>query len=185
MSGDTVHATTVALDDAGVLIRGAAGAGKTTLAHALLAAWRGAGRFARLVADDRTALAVSGGRLVARPPAAIAGLAELRGVGIVAAEHLAAVRLTLVVDLVPRAEVERMPETGRTALCGVDLPALSLEACNTFPATLTIAAVLCPRGLTARRSRDQRPPHMPEDPERPGQPAAASRPGQPHRRADR
>src|SRR3546814_10156556 len=48
----TVHATTVALDGTGVLLRGPAGSGKSDLALRLI------DQGARLVADDRTALAL-------------------------------------------------------------------------------------------------------------------------------
>lgn len=138
----TVHATTLALGGAGILVRGPAGAGKTTLALALIDAHQLRGRFGRLVADDRTALRVAGGRLIASVPLPIAGFVERRGYGIDATPHLEAVRLTLVVDLVPRAHMMRMPERTGTELMGVRLAWLGLEACNTAAATLTIAAVI-------------------------------------------
>ena len=58
-----VHATCVALDGAGVLLRGPSGSGKSDLALRLIDGG------ARLVADDQVALSAEAGRLVARAPA--------------------------------------------------------------------------------------------------------------------
>lgn len=140
--GTTVHATTLALGAAGILVRGPAGSGKTTLALALIDAHQPRGGFGRLVSDDRTALRVAGGRLIASVPLPLAGLVERRGYGIDATPHIGAVRLTLVVDLVPRAHMMRMPDRTVTELMGVPLAWLGLEACNTAAATLTVAAVI-------------------------------------------
>ena len=69
-----LHATCVAWEGRAVLIRGASGAGKSSLGLELMA-W-GCG----LVADDRTELWAREGRLMARCPVAIRGLIEARGV---------------------------------------------------------------------------------------------------------
>jgi HPr kinase/phosphorylase len=152
-----VQGTTVALGDAGILIRGAPGAGKTTLALALVAAASAGGRFARLVADDVSHLERRGGRLVARAPATIAGLAEVRGHAIVRVPHLPAARLVLVVDLVELPHLERMPEPSRCELLGVSLPRVAAETCNTLAASFTIAFVLPAFQLTAAAGGAQRP----------------------------
>ena len=66
-----------------VLIRGPAGSGKSRLALALLhAAKQGLMPFARLVADDRAHVEAAHGRLLVRPAPALAGLIEVRGLGI-------------------------------------------------------------------------------------------------------
>jgi serine kinase of HPr protein (carbohydrate metabolism regulator) len=101
MTGETIHASAVVVGDRGVLVRGASGAGKSSLALALVAAF---GARAVLVADDRVALSAAGGRLVATAPAAIAGAMEVRGLGIIAAPHLSPAVIDLVVDLVPLAD---------------------------------------------------------------------------------
>jgi serine kinase of HPr protein (carbohydrate metabolism regulator) len=106
-----------------VLLRGPSGAGKSDLALRLIEAG------ARLVADDRTALAHAGGAVVASAPAAIEGLIEVRGIGIrrlAPGQRLARARVVLLVDLVRPAEVERLPEPAREALLGVDLPVIKL-----------------------------------------------------------
>ncbi|MGO4816379.1 hypothetical protein AB4156_43500, partial [Cupriavidus sp. 2MCAB6] len=63
-TGERVHASTIAIGEAGIIIRGPSGAGKSVLALALIALARQDGLFARLVADDRTELNATGGRLV-------------------------------------------------------------------------------------------------------------------------
>jgi len=87
---------------AGVLLLGESGSGKSDLALRLI------GRGAQLVCDDRTELVILRGRLTARAPKAIAGLMEVRGVGIVEMPHAASAHIALVVDLA--AKVKRMPE---------------------------------------------------------------------------
>lgn len=109
-AGGTIHATAVLLDAAGVLIRGPSGSGKSRLALVLLDEAEGRGRFAALVADDRVRLDARGGRLIARCPETIAGMAEMRGRGIVTRRHEPAAVIRLVVDLLPAGELARMPE---------------------------------------------------------------------------
>ena len=75
-----VHATAVAIDGRALLLRGPSGAGKSDLALRLIDAG------ARLIADDQSVLRREGGRLLAAVPAAIAGLIEVRGVGILRVE---------------------------------------------------------------------------------------------------
>ena len=124
----TVHASALALwtsqGPEGLLLTGEAGSGKSSLLVALLDAWAARGRFAALVADDRVALAVHGGRLVARAPEALAGLVEVRGVGILARPHLRAARLHRHVALGP--VPERLPDACERAFEGVALPSLTV-----------------------------------------------------------
>ena len=124
---ERIHASTVAIGEHAVLIRGASGSGKSTLALALIEAGRRGGRFARLVADDRTEIEVRSSRLVARPVAPLEGLVERRGLGLTPERHLDAAVVALVVDLVSE-ESPRMPEPEDlvVALGGIDLPRLKL-----------------------------------------------------------
>jgi serine kinase of HPr protein (carbohydrate metabolism regulator) len=135
----TVHASAVLAGARAVLIRGPAGAGKSRLALALIqAADCGRIGFARLVGDDRIALATAHGRLLARPAPALAGLIEVRGLGIrrLANEPVAVVGL--VVDLaVPGAE--RLPAAAEreVAIEGIPLPRLALgPGSDPLPAVL-------------------------------------------------
>ncbi|MFL4983414.1 MAG: HPr kinase/phosphorylase, partial [Xanthobacteraceae bacterium] len=96
----SIHASAVLVGARAILIRGAAGSGKSRLALALIeAAETGLLRFARLVADDRTHVQAVHGRLLARPAEMLAGLIEVRGLGVrrLPFEPLAVVGL--VVDL--------------------------------------------------------------------------------------
>jgi len=122
-----VHATCIALQAGGrwrgILLRGPSGAGKSDLALRLVEGG------ARLVADDQTALARQGRGLVATPPGTLAGLLEVRGIGIVKlgrAKLLARATVDLLVDLVPPDCIERLPDPARETLFDVDLPVLAL-----------------------------------------------------------
>lgn len=122
----TVHASVALVGDAGVLIRGASGSGKSSLLLALIAA---DSRRNALVADDRVALAAHGGRVLATVPSALAGLIEVRGQGILQRPHVSPAVVDLVVDLLPPAACQRMPDPdARTGIVGIDLPLLVLPA---------------------------------------------------------
>jgi serine kinase of HPr protein (carbohydrate metabolism regulator) len=117
-----LHATCVAIADAGVLIRGPSGSGKSDLALRLIDGG------ADLVSDDICETAVKDGRLVATTPATIAGKIEVRGHGIINLPFRASVAVGLVVDLMPEKDIERMPETTTCVLDGVTLPRLVVDA---------------------------------------------------------
>ncbi|BCP55890.1 HPr kinase [Kaistia sp. 32K] len=121
----TIHAGAVWVDGAGVLVRGPSGSGKSSLLLALLLADREQNR---LIADDRVLLAVRAGRLEARAPAALAGLLEIRGQGIVAVPHIDAAPIELVVDIEPAERCPRLPEPAdlRTEIEGLTLRRLAV-----------------------------------------------------------
>jgi serine kinase of HPr protein (carbohydrate metabolism regulator) len=130
-----IHATCVEVDGVGVLLRGPSGSGKSDLALRLIDGG------ARLVADDRTDLAVEDGRLVASCPAALAGRLEARGVGIGPVPSLPRVRVGLVVDLVAPEAVERLPEPATCLIAGMAIPRLALAPFEaSAPAKLRLAA---------------------------------------------
>jgi len=95
-----IHASCVSVKGKGVVILGESGAGKSDLALRLI------DEGARLVADDQTELSVEKGRLMARAPRRIAGLIEVRGLGIVAHPFAKTAAIALVVKL---AVPERLP----------------------------------------------------------------------------
>lgn len=90
--------------DAGVLFIGPSGCGKSDLMLRLIAAG------AMLVSDDRTDLSIEDGVLTASPPAAIAGLIEIRGLGILALPYRHSARVALAVELAPQFTPARMPQ---------------------------------------------------------------------------
>ena len=137
----TIHAAAVLVGARAVLIRGPSGAGKSQLALELIAAAQaGQLRFARLVGDDRVHLQSAGGRLLVRPAPALAGLIELRGVGIVRRDYEPCAVVGLVVDLAA-ADAERLPQRQTVELEGVNLPRLAVAAGNAaLPAVLALLA---------------------------------------------
>ncbi|MFG1361200.1 HPr kinase/phosphorylase [Xanthobacter pseudotagetidis] len=112
----TMHGTCVAVDGKGVLILGPSGAGKSTLALKLILDAPRSLPLAELVADDRVVLELEDGVLTARPPPLLAGLIEVRGLGIRRLPHRPSVALACQVDLQPDAQTMRMPE--KEALIG-------------------------------------------------------------------
>ncbi|MFN3470528.1 MAG: HPr kinase/phosphorylase [Novosphingobium sp.] len=109
----------VAMGGRGLLIDGAPGSGKSSLALALI------DRGGMLVGDDGVLLDVADGRLVAAPHPAIAGKLEVRNVGLVDFPVSAPVPVALVIRLDDTAE--RFIEAAeRTCLLGVDLPLVRL-----------------------------------------------------------
>jgi serine kinase of HPr protein (carbohydrate metabolism regulator) len=142
----SVHASVVLVGPRAVLIRGPSGAGKSTLVHALLDAARcGLLPFARLVADDRAVLSVHHGRLLARVPDALAGLAERRGAGLVHLPHEPQAVIGWVVDL-DAPDAARMPEASvtRTHIDGVILPRIPVA-----PGVAALPLVLAAIGRTS------------------------------------
>jgi serine kinase of HPr protein (carbohydrate metabolism regulator) len=112
------QASCVAIDGRGVLIEGPPGSGKSSLALMLI------DRGATLVGDDGVLLELRGGRLWALPPPNIAGLLEVRNVGLVTMAAEAA-PLVLIIRLDPNAP--RLPErAGQATLAGMSIPAIRL-----------------------------------------------------------
>ena len=120
----TIHASAVLIGAKAALIRGPAGSGKSQLTWALL---QGTLPFARLVADDRVLIEAHGSRLLVRPAAALAGLIEIRGLGIRRLPHEPVAAAGLLIDLAA-ADADRLPvrEAGQTSLMGVVLPRLAV-----------------------------------------------------------
>jgi HPr kinase/phosphorylase len=139
----TIHASAVLVGARAVLIRGPGGSGKSRLVLNLIhAAASGLVVFARLVADDRVHVEAVHDRLVARPPAALAGLLEVRGLGIRQLQYEPMALISWVVDL-DAAPSPRMPDAGtaQTVLAGVTLPRLAVApGCDPLP--LVLAAVM-------------------------------------------
>ena len=150
----TIHASAVLLGRKAALIRGPAGSGKSRLVwDLLLAATQGVLPFARLVADDRAHVAPCTGRVLVRPAAELAGLIEIRGLGIrrLPYEPLAAVGL--VVDLAAEGATRLpLPEAGNIVLEGVSLPRLVVA--SGLPALPMVAAFLGSAGMSAAEVKE-------------------------------
>jgi serine kinase of HPr protein (carbohydrate metabolism regulator) len=117
-----VHGTCIALADSGVLLRGPPGSGKSDLALRLFDLG------ARLLADDQVCLSKRAGELWASAPPALAGLLEVRGIGLVRVEPAGETRLRLVVDLLPAERIERLPEQASCRIDDVELRQCALAA---------------------------------------------------------
>ena len=107
----TLHASCVAVGDVGLLIRGPSGSGKSTLA------------------------------LIARPPPLLAGLIELRGIGVRRMAHRSHVAVRHVVDL-RASEMVRMPDTAelRDIIQGIEISKIPIFDLALAP--LVIACIL-------------------------------------------
>lgn len=129
---ETVHGTTVAIDDMGVLLCGPSGCGKSDLALRLIDCG------AELVADDRSALTTENGTVIVRAPETILGKFEVRGFGVVRITARPSVRLALVVELGQTPERLPVPET--IDLLGCPLRLLRLPAFEaSTPAKIRLA----------------------------------------------
>ena len=151
--GSTVHASAVLVGDRAVLIRGPSGAGKSRLAFDLILAGR-AGQLPRavLVGDDRVHLDTVASQLWVRPAQELAGLIEIRGLGIRHCDFVGEARVGLVADLAA-SDAERLPppEALSTRINGVLIPRIPIAI--GYAPLLLIAAAL----LTTARTRSIEP----------------------------
>ena len=118
---DTVHATTVAINGDGVLIRGPAGSGKSDLALRLIDAG------ASLIADDYTKLEITDGKVFVSPPETISGMMEIRGIGVMHIGTSGEAPLAMVVDLMRYELIERLPEHLNTEIMGMAIPVIEVD----------------------------------------------------------
>jgi HPr kinase/phosphorylase len=136
-----IHAGCVLVGDAGLLIRGASGSGKSSLGLSIMALAAVQRRFARLVSDDRTSLTPMHGRLIAACLPVTAGLAERRGLGLAPVVHEPRAIIRLVVDCLGE-EPTRMPEPEALVveILGVTLPRICVHG-QDRDAALVLAAL--------------------------------------------
>jgi HPr kinase/phosphorylase len=126
-----IHASCVAREGEGVLLLGPSGVGKSDLALRLI------DQGFCLVADDRVDIADG----IARAPSRLAGLLEVRGLGIFHLPWRVEARLVLAVELAPPSE--RLPAPRRHAV--LDLPLVILDpgsASAAFRVALALEAAM-------------------------------------------
>ncbi|KTT73379.1 HPr kinase/phosphorylase [Sphingomonas sanguinis] len=139
---ELIHATAVAIGETGVLLLGPSGAGKSDLALRLI------DRGATLVGDDYLHARQVDGDLQVVVPDRIAGLIEVRGVGILPMPHRPTATIGLAISLASEAEgEERLPNPRETVIAGVTIPLYSLVP---FPASAPIKVELLVSRLKER-----------------------------------
>ncbi len=127
-----MHASCAAREGDGVLLLGPPGAGKSDMVLRLL------DHGFILVADDRVDIEHG----VARPPAGLAGLLEVRGLGILRLPHApaASLRLAVMLEQAP----ERLPAPERHE--SLDLPLIRIDPSRITAARLVALALDCALG---------------------------------------
>lgn len=129
MTAVVMQASAVVIGGRALLIEGPPGSGKSSLALALID--RGAG----LIGDDGVTLAAKSGRLIASPPPNIAGLLEVRGVGLVRLPVASPAPVALILTL-GGPPPQRLPETPLAirSIAGVAVPVLAFDPGALAPA---------------------------------------------------
>lgn len=140
------QSTAVSIGGRALLIEGPPGAGKSSLALALI------DRGAVLIGDDGVALEGRGGALWALPPPATLGLIEVRNVGLVTLPVTEA-PVALVVAL--RENAPRFVEQANTvSMAGRDIPLLAFDPRG--PAAIRAEYALALHGLAVHPSQGRR-----------------------------
>ncbi|MBY8977240.1 serine kinase [Rhodobacteraceae bacterium NNCM2] len=140
-AGTAIHASAVEIGGLGLLITGRSGSGKSTLALELLALG------ATLISDDQT-LVQPGTPPLLSPPPSIAGMIEIRGVGLVELSHAAGVPVGLIVDLDTREE-NRLPRRRTRDLLGHQVEVIFARDLH------ALAAIVCAVVKGKRHDPDQ------------------------------
>ncbi|MGN6308753.1 MAG: HPr kinase/phosphorylase [Xanthobacteraceae bacterium] len=155
----SVHASAVLIGQEGVLIRGPSGSGKSRTAFELVLAGRsGQIPAAALIGDDRIYLEARQGRLWARSAPRLAGLIEIRGLGIRRCDFVSEAPVGWVVDL-DATDGTRLPapESLTTTLSGIELPRIPVQT-GFSPLPLIIAALTTrPLSISSASAREDCP----------------------------
>jgi HPr kinase/phosphorylase len=131
-----MHGSCVSRDGDAILLLGPSGSGKSDLVLRLLS------RGFELVADDQVVIADG----YASGPAELAGLLEVRGLGIVSLPHCNKARLVLVVELGGR--TDRMPMPDRHA--EFDVPVVRVDAASASAPDRVALALACATGRVSQ-----------------------------------
>ena len=119
-----IHASCLVYQNHGILLTGPSGSGKSDLTLRMI---RNKG--AVLVADDRVDLEARQGELYASVPATIAGLLEVRDLGVLPFSYQKECRIDLVAELLPLPQKpERMPLPDNVEFEGICRPRIYLSA---------------------------------------------------------
>ncbi|MDA8585620.1 serine kinase [Rhodobacteraceae bacterium] len=129
-SSGLIHASAVAVGTAGVLITGKSGAGKSSLALALIALG------AELVSDDQVLLTRKDSGLLMSAPSTLKNRIEARGIGVLSQPARPA-WAQLVVDL-DDVEKDRLPDRQEIVIAGSRIRVLRRVESDAFPSMLYV-----------------------------------------------
>jgi serine kinase of HPr protein (carbohydrate metabolism regulator) len=130
-----LQASAVAIEGRALLILGPPGTGKSSLALALIE------RGAELLGDDAVTLTPEGARLIASPPPHIAGLIEVRGVGLIRMTPAAPAPVALALEL-GADPAERLPGAlPQRMIAGIAVPVLAFDPGTIAPAARALWAL--------------------------------------------
>ena len=129
MEQTILHASAVSCAGRSVVFTGQSGSGKSGMALEMMALG------GVLVSDDRTVVSLEQGQVYASAPVAIKGLIEARGVGILSAQSVGPVAVSLVVDM-SMLETARLPPERETIILAQSLPLLYKVESRYFPAAI-------------------------------------------------
>lgn len=119
-----MHASFVVWKKKGILFRGKSGSGKSELALKFIE-----NKNAVLIADDIVLLENRKNKLFGKVPENIAGLLEIRNVGISNYKYIPEAEISLLVNLVQtKQNLERFPKNKYENILGVEIPAIDLYA---------------------------------------------------------
>lgn len=132
-----IHATLVKLDGKGILLIGKSGSGKSDLALRLIE-----NKKASLVADDIVDIVLQNGKLFGSVPQNLAGLLEVRNIGIIKYPYIESSSVDMLVNLTESSEeIERMPSNTKDVILGLEINKIDLYAKESSAADKVVAAL--------------------------------------------
>ena len=123
MESKKFHATSVVLEENGIMILGKPGSGKSDLALRLI------DNGATLVSDDLTICKKIGENIFLFSTEEIRGLLEVREIGIITVPYVEKVRLKMITELTNN-DNERLPKPKSVKILGVRIPKLNINGKN-------------------------------------------------------
>ena len=140
------HATLIKINNYGVLLRGKSGSGKSDLALRLIE-----NKQAILVADDAVILAYTNDQVIGKAAENIAGLLEVRGIGLMKYPYCGEAPVNLLINLqTDIKDIERIPEIRKEKILGLEIPQIDLYAMESSAPDKIVAALRLLYGWNCR-----------------------------------
>jgi len=137
-----LHATLVVLNDCGILLSGKSGSGKSDLALQLIE-----DKNAALVADDVVYVEKKENEVIGKCAPNLAGMLEVRGLGIVKYPYIKEAKIKLWVNLVDDIKkLQRMPKKQTECILGLEIDKIDLYAKENSALAKIAAALRCVAG---------------------------------------